>query len=511
LCAGDVKSCPDLKQCAIGEIHAKEDLMRKMSTRQSRNIMMRNLLLGTAGVSCVLMALSAGLASADTLGEAISAAYQNNPTIQRQRALQRGTNESYVQARSSLGPSLSLGTTTNYSNYNQVAPGFKGGRSASSIGFTASQNLFASGGLKSSVDSAEASVMASQQDLRSVEQQVLFSVISIYTAVRKDEEALRISQSSHDVFLRQLDETRARFEVGNLTRTDVAQAEASLSGAKARLAQAQAQLEADRATYSAIIGQAPTKLEDVPVLAKVPDSYDAALELAQKNNPDLKAELYAEDAARSNVKAARSGLGPTVSLSGTYGGNNLTSDLNNISVNEAIATLRVSVPLFASGHNASKIRQASESYNAQKMNVELARRTVVENTSQAWANLTAARTSTTAQEAQVKASGVAAEGVREEAKAGLRTTIEVLNAQIAYDNAQLDLLNARRNEYLASTQLLVNTGSLSATDFASDVMVYDSAKAFKKVRNIGVTGIDIGVKALDGLGGAVRDVVAPTK
>jgi outer membrane protein len=456
----------------------------------------------------LIIGISTGQAQTETLAEAIAMAYQNNPTIGRQRAFLRATDETYVQSRSSLGPSLSLGTSTNYTNTDQNPFG-RSTRSRSSVSFLASQSLFASGALKSNLDAAKSLVFEGRENLRSVENQIIFNVISLYTAVRRDQEALRIAGESLKVFQRQLDETNARFKVGELTRTDVAQAEASFASAQANLAQRQANLDSNRAAYVAIVGQMPTALADVPDLAEVPANYETALDLAEKNNPDLKAAYHAEDSSRARVKSARSGLGPSVSLSGSYGGAGDTRDVNAIQVNAAQATLNVNVPLFASGFNGSRIRQASENLNAQKLQVEITRRSVIQDVSQAWANLVSARSSTLSNKSRVKSTAIAAEGVRYEAQAGLRTTIEALNAQLNFENAQLDLIEAQRNQYIAEGQLLLFTGQIDINKFDSQVKAYDPVRNFKKVKNSGALPSEIVVFGIDAAGAEVVDVVSP--
>ena len=473
--------------------------MLKMSPLFSQKPSNHRLRVSIMALVIGLSPLMAPSVMAESLTDAIRMAYQQNPSIQRQRALQRATDETYVQAKSGLGPDLSLSGTTNYSNYNQGSS-LNPNRSNTSVSLNASQTLFGSGALNANIASAQANVKASQQELRSAEQGLLFDVISIYTAVRRDQEALKIAQSSLNIFQKQFEETQARFQVGELTRTDVAQAEASVASARSTLALRQAQLDSDRAIYVAIIGQMPTNLDEVPLLNSVPASFDQALEAGESGNPALKSALFAEEAARQKIKAARAQYGPKVSLGASYGGSQPTRDLGSLSVNAAVANLSVTVPLFSSGAISSSVRQASEGHNAQVLSVEVARRQVIQSVSQAWSNLVSSNAAITANTLQVKAAGVAAEGVRYEAQAGLRTTIEVLNAQLAYDNAQLALIEAKRNQYLAQTQLLLATGSLEATDFDSAIPVYDPQTNFDKVRKKGGLpwsgAIEAGDKAL---------------
>ncbi|MEM9963887.1 MAG: TolC family outer membrane protein, partial [Asticcacaulis sp.] len=323
---------------------------------------------GALSLLVLMSAMAVSPAHAESLADAIAQAYAQNPTLQRARALQRANDETYVQARSGLGPSLSFGADIGYQD-----PGMRDVasqetiRSTTGLSLNASQPLFSSGGLTSGLNAAEADVRAGQEDLRTIESQVLLQVIDVYTAVRRDQEALRIQQESYGVLNQQLEETRARFEVGELTRTDVAQSEARLAAASAAVSAAQAKLDASRAAYVAIVGQSPVALDPAPAL-QVPNDFTQALNRAENNNPSLRAAQYSEAAARSRVSQARSGLGPNVGLTASYGINAPTNDFRDLGSRDvATAGIRVTVPLFTSGLNSSRVRQASENYNAQRI------------------------------------------------------------------------------------------------------------------------------------------------
>ncbi|MDC7684501.1 TolC family outer membrane protein [Asticcacaulis sp. BYS171W] len=448
-----------------------------------------------AGLSFTALIGMALPAVAESLAEAVTMAYANNPTLQRARAQQRSTDETYVQARADLGPTLDAGASVDYTDVSA----FGSPKSNTALNLSASQTLFASGGLSSGVKAAEADVLAGREDLRAVETQVLGDVISIYTAVRRDQEALRIGEENYTVLKRQLDETKARFDVGELTRTDVAQSEARLAASSASLAQAQAQLDVSRAQYVAVVGQTPTALDPVPGLPNLPETFDAALDRAEANNPQLNAAKWAEAAARARVAQAKAGLGPRVTLGAGYSTSAPTGDFKNLdSRDAATATVRFTMPLFSAGYNSSRVRQATEGHNAQKITVELARRGVVQDVSTAWANMIAARSATLANREQVRAASVAAEGVEYEQQVGLRTNIEVLNAVQELRRAQLDLINAQRAEYVAASQVLAVMGDLNATTLTPGVAAYDPAKNFDSVKRKGFTPFEPVIRVLDG-------------
>lgn len=452
-------------------------------------------------ISAVAMSLlafgMAGGAYAETLSDAIAMAYANNPSLQRARAQQRATDEGYVQARSQLGPNVGFSFDKTYHDHDQsFAAGNQ--RSTQGLGFSASQTLFSTGGISSQIDAAKSGVLAGQQDLRSIEQQILLSVIDIYTAVRRDQEALQISQDNYNILKQQLDQTTAQFEAGQLTRTDVAQSQARLSQSAAGLAQAQARLDGDRASYVAIVGQAPTALEPVPEIPGLPASFNAALDTAQANNPDLQAASYAAEAAASRVKAARSVFGPRVGLSVTSSQSGFSGALGSFEDEQnTTAGLRLTVPLFSAGLNGSRVREAMEGETAAKLTVEDTRRTVVSTVSQAWSNMIAARSAVVSNQEQVRAAGVAAEGVKTEQQVGLRTNIEVLNAEQEYRAAQLDLVNAQRSAYVAAAQLVAVTGNLTPAAFGATVETYDPNANFKRVKNKGWTPLEPVVHVVD--------------
>jgi outer membrane protein len=451
---------------------------------------------GLAAAVSVLALSMAVSAQAESLNDAIALAYAQNPTLLRSRAAQRATDETYVQTRSQLGPSLSASASSTYNDL----PDFSGNRSSTTAGISASQTIFASGGIASSLKASRANVMSGQEGLRSTESGVLLDVISVYTAVRRDQQALQISQDNYDILKQQLDQTQAQFDAGQLTRTDVAQSQARLSASAASLASAQAQLDSDRASYVAVVGQSPVALEVEPALPGLPADFNAALDAAEKNNPDLQSAQYAADSAKAQVRAERSVFGPTVGLSASTGGTQPGLGIGDIADNDSSsATLRLSIPLFSAGLNGSRVRQATENYNAQLQVVETTRRQVVSSVSQAWSQMLAARSAVTSNQEQVKAATIAADGVKVEQQVGLRTNIEVLNAQQELKSAQLALIEAERGQYVAGSQLLSVMGGLTAKAFVPDIQVYDPQDHFDDVKSKGWTPLEPVVHALDGL------------
>jgi outer membrane protein len=467
--------------------------------------------------SVALIAATAGLASpawAETLQEAIALAYRTNPTLQAQRASQRALDETVPQARSALRPELSVSGTTSYQrtdapdsagfDFNgdgvfEIPPSQNINETDSAgASIALSQSLYSGGRIARSIDAAEAGVLSGQESLRSVEQQVLAAVIQAYVDVQRDVEILRIREANLAVLRRQLDESNARFEVGEITRTDVSQSEARLAQSEADLAGAQAQLSGSRAAYAAIVGQAPTDLEDPPALPGVPTDFDSALDVGLAENPNLLSAEYDLLQAEARHAQARSAYMPSVGLTGSYGSTTAISgfDLDN-RTDSFRAGLSVSVPLFTGGLNRSRVLQALEQANVAKIEIDRQKRAVLQNISNSFTQVVSNTAALQAGEAGVRAAGVAAEGVRQEQQVGLRTTLDVLNGELELRNAEINLAVAKRNIYVAQASLLSAMGRLSGEDLDPAIELYDPAVNAERVRNRGALPWDGLVETLD--------------
>jgi len=475
----------------------------------------RSRALASAAVVALVTGLSAP-AWAETLQEAIALAYQTNPNLLAQRANQRALDETVVQARSGLRPTVSASAGVDYTRNDfpatsqfvdtngdgvpdtQVTTSSSESDSAS-VGVSLSQNLWTGGRVARAIDQAQAGVLAGRENLRDIEQQVMLAVIQAYVNVTRDMEILRIRQENLTVLQRQLEETSARFEVGEITRTDVAQAEASLAQSQADLANAQAQLSTSRAAYAAVVGQAPADLEAAPVLPQTPGDFDAAIETALAGNPGVLAAVYNQQAAEAAVAAARAEYLPSVRATASYGGT--ATDLGNL---DELADRRaftagatLSVPLFTGGLNRSRVAQALEQANAAQIRVEGERRAALQDVSAAFAQALSTRSNVQAGEEAVRAASVAAEGVRQEAQVGLRTTLDVLQQEVTLRSAQTALASARAAEYVARASLLAAMGQLEGPALNPAIEAYDPAANFQRVQNRGGLPWDGVVEALD--------------
>ena len=468
--------------------------------------------------------LVAGAAQAETLADAIALAYQTNPTLQEQRANQRALDETYVQARTGLRPTVGANVqvvdrqttlanpTTSFVDTNgdgvpdslANTDTIRSNSSAASISLT--QPLYTGGRVTSQISASQADVLQGRQQLRQVEAGVLLNVVQVYVDVRRDQERLRINEENVTVLQRQLDEAKARFDVGEITRTDVAQAEARLAASRASLASAQATLAISRANYAAIVGQNPGELAPEPSLATLlPASVDDAFTRAEANNPQVMASGYAERAARARVAAARAQRRPTISLRGDVGYNasdvggngNQFGDYDRAVTGSVVAT----VPIFTGGLTNSEVRQASARDDAARIAIEGSRRNVLQDVAQAWNQLLGARANLTANQEQVNAAQIAFEGTRQEAQVGLRTTLDVLNAEQELRSAELALVTARHDEYVAAASVLAAMGELEARNLTTGVPIYDPATNFNRVKHAwGWVPWEYGVELLDRVG-----------
>ena len=465
-------------------------------------------------VSAAALALGAGLfaapVSAESLRDAIALAYRTNPTIQAQRALQRSLDETVVQARAGLRPELNATATASYSRSDvqgtsvdfdgdgvpDVTTGGVTESDSGSVSISLSQTLYSGGRVARNISAAEAGVLEGRENLRDTEQQLVVAVVQAYVDVLRDLEILRVRQENLQVLRRQLEESNARFEVGEITRTDVAQSEARLAQSEADLASAQAQLSTSRAAYAAVVGQTPSELSAPGPLAGLPADFDAALDVALQRNPGFLAATYNLRQAEANVAAARAVYRPTAGLTASYGGSDQLEDFDPGRSTRFSAGATVRVPLFTGGLNRSRVAQALEQANAAQAQVAAERRSVLQSVSSAYANLISSRAGVTANEEAVRAARVAAEGVRQEQQVGLRTTLDVLNAELELRSAEISLAVARRNDYVAQAQLLAAMGVLEAASLA-EVETYDPTSNYERVRNRGGLPWDFVVEALD--------------
>jgi outer membrane protein len=461
------------------------------------------------------------------LAEAIAMAYQTNPTLQGQRAEQRALDETYVSARTALRPTASFSAAAEYERedfgagggasttpagvfvLSQGAGHFDANSGAAQI--TITQPIYTGGRTEYGIRAAEATVLAGREGLRLTEASVLQSVIQAYEDVRRDQAIEAIRRQNVEVLSRELDEAQTKFQAGQVTRTDTAQAEAQLAAARALLTSAQAQLQISRAGYAAVVGQNPGDLAAEPPLPGLPLTVDEAFDAAEGESPVLKKAVITEQSSRAKLMEARAANRPTVALQGAYGYSGEIAPFAAKDYDRSITAMAtVTQPLFTGGLNSSNIRAALEQDNVDRIAVEASRRQVVQGVSQAWNAMTAARANRASNQEQVRAASLAFEGVQAEYRAGLRTTLDVLIAEESLRDAQLSLVQSRHDEYVGEASLLNAMGRLEARGLVRGVELYDPVKSFNRVKAVGAVPWEGLIEGVDSIGApAARPDPAP--
>ncbi len=430
---------------------------------------LRPLILSAASAVALLGALPA---SAETLTEALAEAYSTNPSLLAERARLRATDEQLSQANAGWRPTITINGDVSASR------DFRNDINSDGWGadISASQPIFEGGAVGARRDIAKAQIRAGRASLRGVEGVVLLSAVTAYMDVVRDLSTVELSKRQVQVLERERQASQDRFDVGEITRTDVAQAEARLSGARTGLIAAEAQLEASRAAYIRVVGRAPQNLQSAPALPQLPRTLQDAINEALALNPSLVAAREQQLASEAGIDLAVSGLLPTVSLTGRYSVGETNSDAilsTNRRTESGSVGLGARIPLYQGGAEYSSIREAKHTNNRNRLSAAQTEREAIEDVTNAWEGLAAARSSIKAAEAQVRASEIAYEGVRQEAEVGARTTLDVLNAEQELLNARVTLVTNQRNQYVAAYALLAAMGRLTAGDLGLPVDVYD--------------------------------------
>lgn len=430
----------------------------------------------------VLIAATIGSAKADSLEDALSHAYSNNPSLQAKRAKLKATDEQVPQALSGWRPTIKLvgeaGRTRVESNLLSPQEQVRDPKSGT---LSVSQPLYNGGKTAASTDKAENTVLAERAALLSSEQSLLLGAATAYMDNVRDEAVLKLNISNEQVLRRQLEATNDRFRVGEITRTDVAQAEARLSKAIADRIQAEGNLKSSRAAYVNQIGKDPNDISFPNPPGGLPGEEKNAVDIALGSNPDILAATYAEKAAQSGIKVAEADFLPSLSLDGSLGRDwRSTSHLSKSET--ATGKLSLTVPIYSAGTVDSKVRESKYTAQQKRLESDQVRRSVTETTAKAWEALQTARARITSYSAQIKASEVALEGVTREASVGSRTVLDVLNAEQELLDARVNLVKAQRDEMVAIFQLKSALGDLTAQSLKLGVDVFDPTSNYNDVR-----------------------------
>ena len=437
--------------------------------------------LGWAGsVSLLALAALAAPAHADTLREALAAAYTTNPTLEGARASQRAVDEGVAIQRSQGLPSAAI-TATHVEFIQQSANAFTAPERNLGVNAQLLVPVYSGGAVRNGIAAAKQRVEAGQADLRNVESTLFAQVVAAYMDVLRTEALVALATNNVAVLKTNLEATSDRFQIGDLTITDVAQSRSRLAVAEGDLQGAEANLIAAREAYIRLVGNAPGELEAPPPLPGLPDSVGTAIVAALENNPNLEAAKQRAEAAGFDTKVAGSGRLPTVGVFvngdysdffGTLGGPVAANFAQ--SEKTANAGVRVTIPLFQGGLPAAQKRQAGARESAALEDVIAAERQIIAETRSTYSNWQAANGVIRSAQAAVEAAELSLEGVRAENSIGNRTIIEVLNAEQELVGARAQLVTARRNAYVAGFNLLALMGRAEARDLNLDAgVLYD--------------------------------------
>lgn len=438
-----------------------------------------------AAVLVSATALSPLTASAETISGALAKAYQYNSSLNLSRAGVRVTDEGVAIAKSTGRPTITGTADANY--VNTRASGANSKTSSASVGIVINQSLFDGFQTRNNVAAAEAQVKASVESLRNTEENTLFNAATAYMDVIRDRQIAVLTEQNLQFLTEQARAARSRFEVGEGTRTDVAQADASRASAVASLSAARAQALASAATYHQVVGDEPGKLKPAAPLAKLlPSSLDSAIAIGSAEHPAILSTQHLVDAAAFSVKSAEGALLPQLTasagISDDYLNRNPNAGQNGNSTSANIgATL--TIPIYSGGRKSALVRQNKESLGEARIQVDVSRDQVRQAVATAWSQYTAAQQSVSANKQVIDAAQLALNGVIEERNVGQRTTLDVLNAQATVITAKINMANSEHDVVVASYAILSAVGRLSVDRLALAVTKYKPEEHYNAVKD----------------------------
>ncbi|HVV91962.1 MAG TPA: TolC family outer membrane protein [Hyphomicrobiales bacterium] len=448
----------------------------------------------TGLAAALVLALGVAGAHAQTLEQALSQTYGSSPTLNAQRAAVRATDENVPTARAGLMPKVFGQANVGREWANAKSPAsfgglVPGGRSnvdsyPRGYNFSIQQPLFDGFRTPNSIKQAEASILAARANLANTEETVLFDAVQAYMNVLRDLALWNLQKSNVNLLNETLRQTNERFKVGDVTRTDVAQAQASLAAARSAMIAAEGQLKLSRAVYQQVIGSPPGKLyPGRPADRLLPrGGQNAAVAFALRNHPAVLVALHTVDVDQYQVKIAEGALLPSVTVTGSAG-QQWESSTQVKQINDASVVASLTVPIYQGGGEYAAVRKAKETLGEARIQADLTRDQVREGVVSAWASLESARAEISADQAAVDAAQIAANGVAEELKVGQRTTLDLLNAEQALLNAKVTLIGAQRDRVVASYAVLQAMGTLTAGNLGLQVARYDPTVHYRQVHD----------------------------
>jgi outer membrane protein len=482
--------------------------------------LLRGMQLGTSLSALLLVAVSSWPVYAETLKEALTAAYLYNPTLKAARAQLRATDNGVSQAKSGYRPTISATLQNGFEDTRSralralpsasiplctpaVPPGAlpcaspnsslplsalssnNGTLNPRSAQVAIAQNVFDGFRTYNGVKGAEAAVEAGREDLRAAEINVLLNAATAYMNVVRDQAIVRLRQNNVRVLAEQLRAAQDRFKVGEVTRTDVAQAQSGLAQSQADLSIAQGTLYGDQATFAQFIGHPPGSLRDPgPPTKLLPKSLPAAIDITQAENPGVLGAIFRERAQEHQVKQAKGQLLPTLSVNASYTKAAQPFGEPNVGqVDDTRVYGQLTVPLYQAGSVDAQIRQAIETLSQRRQQIDEQRELARQNAVSQWGLIVAARGNVAAGKSATEATRIALEGVRQEEKVGQRTILDVLNSEQLYLNAQVNLVSFQRDLVVASYGVLAAMGRLTAYDIALQAELYDPTRYYGEVKD----------------------------
>lgn len=444
-----------------------------------------------ASCAVAALAVSAGLAgpaSAETLTDAFAQAYQYNPQLLAQRAQLRATDESVPQALAGWRPTVQFTGSagrevaeTTQSTNNVVATTTQY-LTPRTLDLNLTQPLWTSGRTPALVRQAEHNVLSQRAQTVATEEQVLFSVAQAYLDVVRDQATVDLNVNNEQVLRRQLEATNDQFRVGEVTRTDVAQAESRVALAVATRVQAEGNLQVSRSNYQRAVGHLPDKLSQPTERVNLPATRDEALALARAQNPNVIIADYSAKAAEDAVVATRAQLLPQVALVGDANKSDETQTEGR-NVNSLSVIARMTVPLYEAGSVYAQTRAAKQTVSQKRDLLDDARRAAIQSATKDWETIQSGRAQVQSLQSTIRAAGIALEGVRQEAQVGSRTVLDVLNAEQELFTDRVNLVQAQHDLAVAEFDLAQQVGHLTAEELKLPVHPYDPRKHYDQVRN----------------------------
>lgn len=439
-----------------------------------------------AAAGCLLAASVLAMplqdARAQSLIDALASAYSTNPTLRAAQAELRSVNEQVPQALAGWRPTVSVSGSAGVESREQKT---SLGTSEDDLNpaqaqLEVSQNIWRGGRTVADTDRAKSTVQAQRAFLINTEQDVLLRAATAYMNVWRDESILQLNISNEQVLGQQLEASNVRFEVGELTRTDVSQSEARLALATANRVQAEGNLRASRAIYEELIGQPPVSVQPPPALRGLPNSQQAVATQARQENPAVIAAAYLYRAAGYQIRNVTGELLPQVSVVGRL---TASDEVVSSSTSEQSAAVlaQVSIPLYQAGAVSSRVRQAKQVEGQRRLELDEARSNAEQRAITAWEALQSAEAQIRSFESQVSANSIALEGVRQEYSVGVRTTLDVLDAEQELFDSQVSLVGAQRDEIVAGFQLLSALGRMTAFELGLPVEIYDIQRDYEAI------------------------------